>query len=115
MSYSVQVPRITTGPRAIPRPSLADRTRCQAAYQTNEASAVYFVRRESQGLVEELEERERVLKKAQMDNEAEKKEKWRDSERIMEDGGSFREDRGTVEGKGEGGTEQKDAAGCKWA
>ncbi|KAI0371925.1 DnaJ-domain-containing protein [Pilatotrama ljubarskyi] len=45
------------------------------------------------GLVEELEERERALKKARTENEAQKKERWRENERIMEEGRKLREER----------------------
>ena len=45
------------------------------------------------GLVEELEERERTLKKARVEKEAEKKERFRENERIMEEGRRLREDR----------------------
>ncbi|KAI0360703.1 DnaJ-domain-containing protein [Trametes cingulata] len=45
------------------------------------------------GLVEELEERERALKKARTETEAQKKERWRENERIMEEGRKLREER----------------------
>ncbi|KAI0635132.1 DnaJ domain-containing protein [Trametes polyzona] len=45
------------------------------------------------GLVEELEERERALKKARTETEAQKKERWRENERIMEEGRRLREER----------------------
>ena len=45
------------------------------------------------GLVEELEERERTLKKARVEKEAEKKERFRENERIMEEGRRLREER----------------------
>lgn len=44
-------------------------------------------------LVEELEERERAFKKARTETEAQKKERWRENERIMEEGRRLREDR----------------------
>ena len=45
------------------------------------------------GLVEELEERERAFKKARTETEAQKKERWRENERIMEEGRRLREER----------------------
>ena len=45
------------------------------------------------GLVEELEERERTLKKARVEKEAEKKERFRENERIMDEGRRLREER----------------------
>ncbi|KAI0735371.1 DnaJ domain-containing protein [Earliella scabrosa] len=53
--------------------------------------ATYDAKRK--GLVEELEERERTLKKARVEKEAEKKERWRENERIMEEGRRLREER----------------------
>ncbi|KAI0659170.1 DnaJ domain-containing protein [Cubamyces menziesii] len=44
-------------------------------------------------LVEELEERERAFKKARTETEAQKKERWRENERIMEEGRRLREER----------------------
>ena len=45
------------------------------------------------GLVEELEERERVFKKARTETEAQKNERFRENERIMEEGRRLREER----------------------
>ncbi|KAH9848674.1 DnaJ-domain-containing protein [Lenzites betulinus] len=45
------------------------------------------------GLVDELEERERAFKKARTETEAQKKERFRENERIMEEGRRLREDR----------------------
>ncbi|KAH9940038.1 DnaJ-domain-containing protein [Epithele typhae] len=53
--------------------------------------ATYDAKRK--GLVEELEERERVLKKARVEKEAEKRERWRENERIMDEGRRLREER----------------------
>ncbi|KAI9063666.1 DnaJ-domain-containing protein [Trametes sanguinea] len=44
-------------------------------------------------LVEELEERERAFKKARTDSEAQKRERWRENERIMDEGRRLREER----------------------
>ncbi|RDX53789.1 DnaJ-domain-containing protein [Lentinus brumalis] len=44
-------------------------------------------------MVEDLEERERTLKKARVEKESEKKARWQENERIMEEGRRLREDR----------------------
>ena len=44
-------------------------------------------------MVEDLEERERTLKKARVEKEAEKKARWHENERIMEEGRRLREER----------------------
>ncbi|OSD07994.1 DnaJ-domain-containing protein [Trametes coccinea BRFM310] len=44
-------------------------------------------------LVEELEERERAFKKARTDSETQKRERWRENERIMDEGRRLREER----------------------
>ncbi|KAI0646286.1 DnaJ-domain-containing protein [Trametes meyenii] len=44
-------------------------------------------------MVEDLEERERALKKARTETEAQKKERWRENERIMDEGRRLREER----------------------
>ena len=44
-------------------------------------------------MVEDLEERERTLKKARVEKEAEKKARWHENERIMEEGRLMREQR----------------------
>ncbi|KAI0777661.1 DnaJ domain-containing protein [Trametes elegans] len=44
-------------------------------------------------MVEELEERERAFKKARTETEAQKKERFRENERIMEEGRRLREER----------------------
>ncbi|PIL34626.1 transporter [Ganoderma sinense ZZ0214-1] len=53
--------------------------------------ATYDAKRK--GLVEELEERERALKKARLETENEKKQRLRENERIMEEGRQLREQR----------------------
>ncbi|KAM5545556.1 hypothetical protein V8D89_000594 [Ganoderma adspersum] len=53
--------------------------------------ATYDAKRK--GLVEELEERERALKKARLESETEKKQRLRENERIMEEGRQLREQR----------------------
>ena len=53
--------------------------------------ATYDAKRK--GLVEELEERERALKKARLESEAERKQRLRENERIMEEGRQLREQR----------------------
>ncbi|GBE83759.1 hypothetical protein SCP_0508150 [Sparassis crispa] len=45
------------------------------------------------GLVEELEERERALKKVRVEKEQEQNQLWKENERIMEEGRKIREER----------------------
>ncbi|KAI0722359.1 DnaJ domain-containing protein [Cerioporus squamosus] len=53
--------------------------------------ATYDAKRKT--MVEDLEERERTLKKARVEKEVEKKARWQENERIMEEGRRLREDR----------------------
>ncbi|KAI0757193.1 DnaJ domain-containing protein [Daedaleopsis nitida] len=71
------------------RMALDAKIRLKEAKQARFAS--YDAKRK--GLVEELEERERTLKKARVEKEAEKKERFRENERIMEEGRRLREER----------------------
>jgi DnaJ family protein C protein 17 len=45
------------------------------------------------GLVEELEERERAFKKARMEKQKEEVDRWRETEKIKEEGRRLREER----------------------
>ena len=71
------------------RMALDAKLRIKQARQARFAS--YDAKRK--GLVEELEERERVLKKARVEKEVERKERLRENDRIMEEGRRLREDR----------------------
>ena len=69
--------------------ALDAKLRIKEARKTRYAS--YDAKRK--GLVEELEERERALKKARLESETEKKQRLRENERIMEEGRQLREQR----------------------